>query len=667
MKIILTIISVLVLILGLFNWKIRKKTTKKVLMLVGASVVIYVVSACIPEQNGGAKRIKHAEYIDSDMPLETLTDFSEERAFVQLTDYSEKDLKMAEDGIKAALTDDKDDAAKYAMKYIGYEPEGGNRAALIDTQGRIIWKSERTRSEQALVAVSEFRDGLAYFIFSGNNGESYNIIDLKGNVTYTKECSEDFMILSHGGGTFLIAEHIADFDRDEWEVGTIDKNGNVLAECQPYVISATPEEPLSVEKPIDPSSELQEIDDALNRLAEERQAWVEECWEYDGEMDEEYDQMISETEMDFQNRRNELTERKSQLLEQYNEQCEEYEDYLMEFENYDSVRQKTPETIGFDEYTAYDYQQRCEYLGENIYRVPLGNGYAVLNMDSKSVISVDIHSENTAHIEQFITGFENGSATVLYNEPVDSEAIEEEDTDIYWRMLPTNLYSLCHIETDGAITPMVSNSWTNYVLPNILNEENEFHDGLLFVPYRGEDETVYLDKEYYALTGDKEAAEEKGFVFHTGVYYNIDGEVSLELSEYNGNHIYFCDPFYNGHALVLIEGADQLTYFTVIDKSGKTLFEPKEGFDDVYMSRDGKYLTAVKWQNLTVFDIKGNTLVSVGDKQIDPGDGLHMRCQHLTLQDRYVVYDGVIRFRDFYVNVKEKKVIGASYDTDVEF
>ncbi len=118
---------------------------------------------------------------------------------------------------------------------------------------------------------------------------------------------------------------------------------------------------------------------------------------------------------------------------------------------------------------------------------------------------------------------------------------------------------------------------------------------------------------------------------------------------------------------MLIKGTDQDTYFTVIDKSGKTLFEPKEGFDDVYMSKDGKYLTAVKWQNLIVFDIKGNALVSVSNKQIDPEDGLLMRHEHLPLQDRYVVCDGVIRFRDFYVNVEEKKVIGVSYDTDVEF
>ena len=391
-----------------------------------------------------------------------------------------------------------------------------------------------------MTEISEFKDGLAYFIFDGNEGESYNIIDWEGNITYTKECSEDFMFLSHGGGLFLVAEHIASLDVDEWRIGTIDKNGGIVAEYKAYEITAPQEEPLSVEEPIDPSSSLQEIDDALGRLAEERQKWVEESWEYDGEIDEEYYRLIEETEMEFQNRYDELTERKIQLQEQYDAQLERYWEYQTEIEDYGATSLYDSETVELDKFSVYDYQMLCEYLGEDIYRVPLGNGFVTLNMDSQSVISVDVYSDNTACIERFITDFENGSATVLYKKPVDSEILEEKD--ILWAMLPANSYSLCQMEVDGTITPIMSNSWTNYVLPQILNDENEFHDGLLFVPYGGEDNTIYLDKEVYALTRDEKAAEEKGFVFRTGVYYNIDGEVVLEFSEYNGKNIYLCDP-----------------------------------------------------------------------------------------------------------------------------
>ncbi len=697
MKNILTIISLLAFILGLIGGiicKIRNKPTKKALVLIGVSVVIYITAAFISEQrlemnenvttelanteepenveytgssDNITDRLENVEYIGSDMPLITLADFSEERAFIQFTDYSEEDLKMAEDGVKAALSDDEDEAFKYANKYIDYEPQGGNRVALIDTQGKIIWKSERTINGQILTAVSEFRDGLAYFIFNGNEGETYNIIDSEGNVSYMKDKSEDFMILSHGGGLFLVAEHIVNFDVDEWQIGTMDKNGNIVAEYKSYEITMPSEEPLSVEKPSDPYSELQDIDDALSLLAEERQAWVEMCWDYDGEIDEEYYRMVEETEMEFQNRYDELLQRKIQLQEQYDEQLEEYQEYLMELEEYEAASQHTPETIAFDKNSVHDYQLLCEYLGENIYRVPLENGFVVLNMDSQSVISLNMRSENTAHIEQFISNFENGSATVFYSEPVDWEALKEEDDNIYWAMLPTNSYSLCLMETDGTITPITSNSWTNYALPHILNDEKEFCDGLLFVPYSGDDDIVYMDKKYYALTRDEETAMEKGFIFHTGVYYNIDGEVAIELSEYNGKNIYFCDPFYNGYALMLIQGVDQLTYFTVIDKNGKLQFEPQTGFDNVYMSKDGKYLIAVKWQNLTVYDIKGNSLVSVNSDQISSEDGLFARYEQITLQNKYDVCDGVIRFKDLYVNVEKRMVIGSDSNAGVEF
>ena len=554
MKFILVCSSFIIFVFGLIKIikrRIKNETKRKDLVLIGVAVAIYIVAAVMPErkasrENGGVERsantygVENAEYITDDMQVETLTDFSEERAFVQFTDYSEEDLKMAEDGIRAMLTDDEGEKAQYAMEYIEHEPQGGNRIALIDTQGKILWKSDRTLNDQSLTEISEFKDGLAYFIFDGNEGESYNIIDWEGNITYTKECSEDFMFLSHGGGLFLVAEHIASLDVDEWRIGTIDKNGGIVAEYKAYEITAPQEEPLSVEEPIDPSSSLQEIDDALGRLAEERQKWVEESWEYDGEIDEEYYRLIEETEMEFQNRYDELTERKIQLQEQYDAQLERYWEYQTEIEDYGATSLYDSETVELDKFSVYDYQMLCEYLGEDIYRVPLGNGFVTLNMDSQSVISVDVYSDNTACIERFITDFENGSATVLYKKPVDSEILEEKD--ILWAMLPANSYSLCQMEVDGTITPIMSNSWTNYVLPQILNDENEFHDGLLFVPYGGEDNTIYLDKEVYALTRDEKAAEEKGFVFRTGVYYNIDGEVVLEFSEYNGKNIYLCDP-----------------------------------------------------------------------------------------------------------------------------
>ncbi len=191
MKFILVCSSFIIFVFGLIKIikrRIKNETTRKDLVLIGVSVAIYIVAAVMPARKasreiGGVERladtygVEKAEYITDDMQVETLTDFSEERAFVQFTDYSEEDLKMAGDGIRAILTDDEDEEAQYAMEYIEREHQGGNRIALIDTQGKILWKSDRTLNDQSLTEISEFKDGLAYFIFDGNEGESYNIID----------------------------------------------------------------------------------------------------------------------------------------------------------------------------------------------------------------------------------------------------------------------------------------------------------------------------------------------------------------------------------------------------------------------------------------------------------------------------------------------------------
>ena len=120
MKFILVCSSFIIFVFGLIKIikrRIKNETKRKDLVLIGVAVAIYIVAAVMPErkasrENGGVERsantygVENAEYITDDMQVETLTDFSEERAFVQFTDYSEEDLKMAEDGIRAMLTDD---------------------------------------------------------------------------------------------------------------------------------------------------------------------------------------------------------------------------------------------------------------------------------------------------------------------------------------------------------------------------------------------------------------------------------------------------------------------------------------------------------------------------------------------------------------------------------
>ena len=248
------------------------------------------------------------EYIGSKQ-IENLTDFSEERAFIQFDDYSEVETDDVKDAIKA-YNGDENDKINYVIQHWDDDFQGFNRAALIDTQGKIIWKSEFTKENTVLRESSQFKNGLAYFVFNGNEKSAYTIIDSDGNVTFTRDFSEDFIILEQGDGLFLVAEHITNFDTDEWQLGAMDRNGTMVVPYKTYVTDTPPTAPAPVEQPSDYSADLQDIEDSLSQLAAEYQEWLEECWDYQGERDAEYYKRTNETETDYKYRRKELEERR---------------------------------------------------------------------------------------------------------------------------------------------------------------------------------------------------------------------------------------------------------------------------------------------------------------------------------------------------------------------
>lgn len=176
---------------------------------------------------------ENSEYIGSNLSLINCTDYSEGRAWVQYNEAAKNkgSQEMFIEGYNALTGDDSDMIDYY---FSNYNPEGNNRAAIIDTDGRIVWKSELTFSTKVLTETSEFKDGLAYCIFSGNYGDMFYIIDSDGNVTYKAEPSEDYRIICHDDGKFFVARHVSNFDTDEWQLGVIDKNGNVIYPFKEY-------------------------------------------------------------------------------------------------------------------------------------------------------------------------------------------------------------------------------------------------------------------------------------------------------------------------------------------------------------------------------------------------------------------------------------------------
>lgn len=217
--------------------KLRKKPAKKALCLTAISIVIFLVAVyTVPdtsdESDGtGAQdsvvmdaddtasedtssdiahdsNISYIGDIGENLRLHDSTDFSENRAWVEFREA---------------------DRSNWGIAF-----SGNNRAALIDTTGKTLWESELTESDLVLTQKSDFQNGVAYITFSGNEQNLYYIIDSDGNVTFTKEATDDFIILASGDGSFLVAEHISNFDTDEWQLWTMDKNGQMISTPQSY-------------------------------------------------------------------------------------------------------------------------------------------------------------------------------------------------------------------------------------------------------------------------------------------------------------------------------------------------------------------------------------------------------------------------------------------------
>lgn len=505
--------------------------------------------------------------IGSNLWLEETTDFSEGRAWVQFHESQREkgSVDATLDAADAAMGSDMDKFL-YAMEHGSLQ--GNNRAALIDTQGNILWESELTSESFVLTEKSEFRDGMAYCVFNGNDGKSYQILDAQGNVTFTMDYdSEDHLILGHGGGLFLAAEHNISFDADEWAIGAIDQNGKIVVPFQVY----TKPLPLELRTPVEPP-------------AGDPPDPNYDYWGYT----------------------------------EYYSQLEAYENYRFYAENY------VPEELRFDGIGVNSDYISCEYMGDHVFKLNFRGWYVLLNLDTQQVIYTS-DLDNSNYIQEFLSPFEDGTAMVWCY--------------IYDTASLQSFSPICTMGTDGTITPAVSNDWTNYAL-----REPDFSDGLMFVPYDQQQDTVeYSD----------------GFILRTGVFYNYQGEVVADIPEYRGKHWYSCTSMCNGYAAVLVQGADGLYYVTAVDKNGTILFDPIADYSYVDISSDGAYITAVTSGSLTVYNVQGEPLVSVQYKRIDPSgrNGEFL----------YNVHDSVIRVHDFYVNVESGTVIGLHNQGDENF
>ena len=100
---------------------------------------------------------------------------------------------------------------------------------VIDTNGKLVYQAEGQ-----LFYVSQFQDGLAFYRENNTEESPCGIIDSEGNVLFESQITPDggYLILGYGEGQFFVAQHLQNFDTDEWQYGTVDKNGNIVNEMQ---------------------------------------------------------------------------------------------------------------------------------------------------------------------------------------------------------------------------------------------------------------------------------------------------------------------------------------------------------------------------------------------------------------------------------------------------
>ncbi len=314
-----------------------------------------------PEQDVGDRE---EDYIGDDLFLDKATVFSEGRAWVQykVIDKEKGSVEAFNDVVDAAMGDDLDRILYWADNY-GLQ---GNKAALIDTAGKILWESASTNNHIVLEEASEFRDGLAYCKWNGDDKKTYMIIDSEGNEVFTKDFDEDFLILGHGGGLVLVAEHTADFSTNEWKIGAIDKNGSVAVPFQVYE-----NKPYAESEPVEaPSGEAPDPN-----------------YDYFGYLE-------------------------------YHKQLEAHEEY--------ERNSNISYALSFDSYYKYN-EGPCEYLGDGVFHLSCSDWNIFLNIKTQKIIYSD-DSYQRGMIKTFISDFKDGAATVLCNDD-NGQAIYSFGTD----------------------------------------------------------------------------------------------------------------------------------------------------------------------------------------------------------------------------------------------
>ena len=116
------------------------------------------------------------------------------------------------------------------VAWVQYEEDYQTITAVIDTNGDIVFIPP-----EPVLHFSNFVDGYSFYItsYADSRDPQSHIIGKDG-----VSIAVDYNIYAHGGGHFLVAEHVSNFDVDEWRIGTIDAGGAIINPLRNHTLEA---------------------------------------------------------------------------------------------------------------------------------------------------------------------------------------------------------------------------------------------------------------------------------------------------------------------------------------------------------------------------------------------------------------------------------------------
>jgi hypothetical protein len=120
--------------------------------------------------------------------------------------------------------------------WVHYISNGVLTSAVINTEGIVIFEQiigQSTSGRDYNPICAPFTDGLSYIVADRSHDKTFKVIDNSGKLLYdSSHDGNDYILLGYGDGHFVVAQYIANFNTNEWRLGTIDADGIVLNEMK---------------------------------------------------------------------------------------------------------------------------------------------------------------------------------------------------------------------------------------------------------------------------------------------------------------------------------------------------------------------------------------------------------------------------------------------------